>query len=82
MSEHKFKIILGADEAEEVFDIPEDYSIEYWYDRYTRSWVVQVFDSRNIEVDCSYVGNKEDRDYEIDRFKNEYNTDKVTKWRG
>ena len=82
MSEHKFKIILGADEAEEVFDILEDYSIEYWYDRYTRSWVVQVFDSDHYEVDCSYVGNKEDRDYEIERFKNEYNTDKVTKWRG
>ena len=76
------KIVKSSLYNGDEFDIPEDYSIEYWYDRYTRSWVVQVFDSNHYEVDCSYVGNKEDRDYEIDRFKNEYNTDKVTKWRG
>lgn len=69
-------------ELDEDYDNNEQYSIEYWYDRYTRSWVTQVFDSNHYEVDCSYTGNKEDRDYEIERFKNEYNTDKVMKWRG
>lgn len=59
-----------------------NYTIEYWYDRYTRSWVIQVFDEYHYEADCSYVGNKESRDYEINYLKQKYNVDKVTKWRG
>lgn len=82
MSSEPKIVKLSLYDDDEEFDIPEDYSIEYWYDRYTRSWVVQVFNAIDNEVDCSYTSNKEDRDYEIDRFKNKYNTDKVTKWRG
>lgn len=46
----------------------DTYKIRYWYDRYTRSWVIQVIDENNNEVESSYVGNKKDRDCEIKYF--------------
>lgn len=37
--------------------------IESWYDRYTRSWVVQLKDREGNQIgDAEYVGNKQDRD--------------------
>ena len=49
-----------------------NYKIRYWYDRFTRSWVVQVLDENNYEEESSYVGNKQDRDYEIEWLANKY----------
>ncbi len=50
--------------------------IEYGYDRHYRSWVIIVFDENGNEIENSYVGNKADRDYEIEYFKEKYNVDK------
>ena len=46
--------------------------IKSWYDRHTRSWVVQVIDELGNEVDCAYSGCKETRDADIEFFKSEY----------
>lgn len=46
-------------------------SIDSWWDRHTRSWVVQVFFNGD-EIDCIYVGNKADRDRAISDFKEYY----------
>ena len=48
--------------------------IRWFFDRYTRSWVISVYNENNIEIDSSYVGNKVSRDFEIDRFRNLYQT--------
>ena len=50
-----------------------EYKIRYWYDRLTRSWVIQVLDEEDNEIDNSYVGNKVDRDAEIEYFAGKYN---------
>ena len=49
--------------------------IEYGYDRRLKSWCIIVFDEVGNEIESSYVGNKADRDYELQYFSNEYNVD-------
>ena len=59
----------------------DNLKIRYWYDRITRSWIVQVLDEYDNEIDNSYVGNKEDRDKEIAYFQWKYNNiDDVAKY--
>lgn len=37
--------------------------IDTWYDRHTRSWVVQLKDREGNQIgEAEYVGNKRDRD--------------------
>lgn len=48
-------------------------TVEYWYDRHTRSWVVQVKDDKGNQVGkAHYFGNKEEAIKEADRISNEY----------
>ena len=53
--------------------------IEYGYDRKARSWCIIVFDKDGYEINSSYVGNKESLGYELERLKEEYNVNKITK---
>ena len=46
--------------------------LEYGYDRHNTSWVIIVFDEDGNEITSSYVGNKEDRDIEINYYKEMY----------
>lgn len=64
------EIRIGDYEAKE----SESYFVEYWYDRYTRNWVVQVFDNYDRQQDSSYCPNKEWRDSVIADYTREYNT--------
>ena len=47
--------------------------IEYGYDRHYTSWVIVVLDDNGDEIESSYVGNKNDRDFEINCYMNRYN---------
>ena len=53
------------------------YYIEYGYDRHYTSWVIIVFDEYGNEIENSYVGNKTDRDLEINYYMEQYNVDKA-----
>lgn len=61
------------------FHEAESYYIEYWYNRCTRDWVVQVFDNYNREVDSEYCPDKAWRDCTIKDFSNKYNTTEIKK---
>ena len=44
--------------------------IDTWYDRHTRSYVIQIKDRAGNQLgNAIYVGNKKDRDREIDRIQ-------------
>ena len=57
----------------------ENYRIEYWYNRRTRDWVVQVFDNNDIEQECQYCPDKSSRDSEIKYQASKYNTTEIKK---
>lgn len=57
----------------------ESYFIEYWYNRHTRDWVVQVFDNHNRQQDSAYCPDKEWRDSQIQEFSDKYNTTDIRK---
>lgn len=57
----------------------ESYHIEYWYNRQTRDWVVQVFDNYNREQDSEYCPDKAWRDSAIQDFSKKYNTTDIRK---
>lgn len=59
--------------------ISESYYIEYWYNRHTRDWVVQVYDNYNRQQDSSYCPNKEWRDSVVADYSKEYNTNDIRK---
>lgn len=47
--------------------------IDAWYDRYTRSYCIQLLNKEGYQVgDAIWVGNKEDKNAEIDYLKEEY----------
>lgn len=52
--------------------LKDGYYIDSWYDKKTRSWVVQVKDKNNNEVDCEYCGDREWTAYSIKSFIDEY----------
>lgn len=53
-------------------ELSNGYYIDSWWDRFTRSWVTQLKDMDGNEIDCSYSGNKEDRDFEIASYEELY----------
>lgn len=46
--------------------------IDSWFDKYSKSYITQVKDEEDNEVDYAYSGNRADRDSDIDYFKNKY----------
>lgn len=46
--------------------------IRWWYDRFTRCWVVQVLDNNGYEIKSEYCGSKEDLEFVVDALKIEY----------
>lgn len=57
----------------------ESFHIEYWYNRHTRDWVVQVFDNHGREQDSAYCPDKKWRDSQIKEFEEKYNTNDIKK---
>ena len=57
----------------------ESFRIEYWYNRYTRDWVVQVFDNYDRQQESEYCPNKEWRDSAIKEFASKYNATEIIK---
>lgn len=57
----------------------ESYFIEYWYNRHTRDWVIQVYDNNEIEQECQYCPDKTSRDREIEYLASKYNTADIKK---
>lgn len=57
----------------------ESFRIEYWYNRHTRDWVVQVFDNYDREQESRYCPNKEWRDSVIADYASKYNTSEIIK---
>lgn len=57
----------------------ESYFIEYWYNRQTRDWVVQVFGNHGREQDSAYCPDKAWRDSQIQEFSQKYNTTEIKK---
>lgn len=57
----------------------ESYRIEYWYNRHTRDWVIQVFDNNDIQRECQYCADKSTRDHEIEYLAAKYYTDDIKK---
>lgn len=53
--------------------------IVYWWDRYTRTWIIQVLDEQGYEIDYSQVGDKNSRDFEIKWLQKEHNIEVVEK---
>lgn len=74
-AEQVVNITIGDYEFHEA----ESYTIEYWYNRHTRDWVVQVFDNNDVEQDSAYCPNKEWRDSVIADYCKQYNTNEVKK---
>ena len=57
----------------------ESFRIEYWYNRQTRDWVVQVYDNNDVQQDSSYCPDKGWRDCVIAEFSEKYNTTDIIK---
>ena len=51
--------------------------IDSWYDKYSKSYITQVKDNEDNEVDYAYSGNRADRDVDIKDFKEKYKDDIV-----
>ena len=48
-------------------------SVDKWYDRYTRSWVVQLKDQNGFQIgDAYYCGSRVEAETEENRLKGEY----------
>lgn len=58
---------------------PTSYTIEHWYDRHTRDYVVQVFDNFDCETECLREPDKKCMDLAISWLKEKYNATTVTK---
>lgn len=54
-------------------------SIVYWYDRYTKLWIVQAKDANNNEIESECCPDKSWRDSAIAEYSEKYNTDNVRK---
>lgn len=59
--------------------ISESFRIEYWYDRHTRDWVVEVYDNNDIQQALERCADKTWRDSAIADFCEEYNTTETIK---
>ena len=46
--------------------------IDSWYDKYSKSYITQVKDLEDNEIDYAYSGNAKDRDFDIKTFKDKY----------
>lgn len=64
----KFRLV------ENIQDHCSDNKIRWYYDKNTKSWIVQALDKDNNELESSYSGNISDRDFDIDYFRNKYET--------
>lgn len=51
--------------------------IDSWYDKYSRSYITQVKDAEDNELEYSYSGNKKDRDSDIKYFQEKYKNGRV-----
>ena len=54
----------------------DKFKVEMWYDRYTRSWVVQTFKNGNQVGEATYVYSKgeaeKDKSYREDQIKRSF----------
>lgn len=57
----------------------ESYFIEYWYNRHTRDWVIQVFDNNEIQQESIYCPDKAIRDNELKFLASKYDTTDIRK---
>lgn len=46
--------------------------IDSWFDKYTKSYITQIKDEEDNEIDYAYSGNIADRDADIAYFKDKY----------
>lgn len=54
-------------------------TVEYFYDRHTKSWVVLAFDENGSEIDSDYCPNKEWRDISVSDFCKKHGIEKAVK---
>ena len=48
--------------------------IKYWYDRHTRSWIVQLMDNEDNQIDeATYVYKKSEALKQVEDWEKEYN---------
>lgn len=72
-------MIINLDLANYIPLESESYFIEYWYNRRTRDWVIQVFDNNDVEQESQYCPDKSSRDSEIRYLASKYNTTDIKK---
>lgn len=65
---------------EKIVEINDKLHIDSWYDKYSRSYITQVKDNEDNEIDYVYSGNSRDRDYEIQRLKDKYKEDEIVEY--
>lgn len=57
---------------EKRIELTDKLYIDSWYDKYSKSYITQVKDLEDNEVDYSYAGDAKGRDADIQYFKDEY----------
>ena len=57
----------------------ESFRIEYWYNRHTRDWVVQVYDNNDVEQESQYCPDKNSCKTEIEYLTNKYKPTSIKK---
>ena len=55
-------------------------SIKYFWDRYTRSYIILVLDQEGNEIESEYVGNKVSLQYELKSLSTYYKINDVNKY--
>lgn len=62
--------IMNADEPVMDYTVT---NIDAWYDRHSRSWVIQKLNKDGYQVgDADYTGTREDKDWIVANLKEEY----------
>ena len=52
---------------------PKVHHVDKWYDRHTRSWIIQLMDESDNQIgDAMYYGNRADADEAYTRLIKEY----------
>lgn len=64
---------------EKRIEINDELYIDSWYDKYSKSFITQVKDNEDNEIDYSYSGNSKDRNEDIKYFKDKYK-DQITEY--
>lgn len=57
---------------EKIIELNSKLHIDSWYDKYSQSYITQVKDDEDNEIEYAYAGNSRDRNNDIEYFKNKY----------